>query len=342
MVEKINTDIMKTTAWIFALIVVFFCSCNGKKENSTTEYFELKEETLPFRVTCSKMSQDTLPLLPNELVSQLLRDMKNYQGNKMNMLTPIPEEWAVECKLISMSSDFDIWIITNTGEPTYKFLATVTTTQGDPSIIQSIPVAYNAGLEKTNFIESEQWTANIQDDYTVTVTKLYEKLFSLTDPLTPANESIHIKKEDVYSIESNGRINYKIPPSFNIDYRTIIQFADTAITGNILDEQWLWNSIEIQEVVEPVGILFGIATTRFDKLSIYNYHGEEIDIVDISSFLSKHNMGFLAIKKGEKPLFIPYSSSKECLQKAFKYFEMEYDFQESDTETSEEENEVSI
>jgi hypothetical protein len=333
---------MERTAWILALIVIFFCSCNTKKEENTTESLELKEEKLPYFATCSAIPQDTLPLLPNELVSSLLRDMKNYQGNKMNMLIPVFEEWEVECKLTPMSSDFDIWIISNKGESVYKFLATVSMASGFPFIIQSIPVAYNAGFEKTNFIESEQWTAVIKDDYTIVVTKIYEKLYSLTDSLIPDSESIHIKNEDVYSIESTGRITYKVPPSFTVDYRAIIQFADTANTGNILDEQWLWNSIEIQDVVEPAGILFGVVTTRFDKLSIYNYRGEEIDIIDISSFLSKHSMGFLAIKKGEKPLFIPYSSAKECLQKSFKYFELEYDFQESDSEASEEENEASI
>jgi hypothetical protein len=66
-----------------------------------------------------------------------------------------------------------------------------------------------------------------------------------------------------------------------------------------------------------------MATTRFDKLSIYNYRGDEVDMVDISSYLNKHNMGYLAVKKGEKPFFIPYSTSKECLRKAFNYFGIE-------------------
>jgi hypothetical protein len=328
--KKMGIYMLKKTAGIMIFMAVFFCSCNSKQETDTTANFELKEENLPYTVTCSDLPKDSLQILSNELVNQLFRDLKNHQGLRMSISVPLPEEWGVECKLMPMSSDFDIWIISNKGESTLKFLATVTEQSGIPFIIQSIPVACNAGVEKVNFIESEQWSAVVGDDYKIIVTKVYEKLYSLVDTVMEDNESATVRQEDIYYIESTGRITYEIPPSFNMDYRAIIQFADTAITGNILDEQWLWSTIEIQEVVEPMGILFETITSHFDKSVIYNYRGEKIDIIDISSFLNKHNMGFLAIKKGEKPLFIPYSSSEECLKKAFKYFEVEYNFQEVD------------
>ena len=307
---------------LFIFIAVFAVACGDRGKSVVNESFDLKEKKLPCSITFSKLQEDTAQVLTNELVNQLLRQFKKHEGNKMKIQTSIPENWSVEYKLTPMSSDFDIWIISNIGEPTYKFLATVNTSLEAVSIIQAIPVAYNVGIEKSNFIETEQWTAHIRDDYTVVVTKIYEKLYSLTDELNP-KESIHTKKEDIYTIENDGRITYEIPPSFNIDYLAIIQFADTASIGNVLDESWMWNSIEIQEVTEPAGVLFVIATTHFGKVSIYNYRGDEVDIIDISSYLTKHNMGYLAIKKGEKPIFIPYSSSKECLRKAFNYFGME-------------------
>jgi hypothetical protein len=309
-------------------IAVLAISCGNKKGDIPLNSFDLKEKKLPCTITCSTLSEDTAQILSTGLANDLLRYFKRHEGNKMKIQAPIPEDWGVEYKLIPMSQDFDIWIITNIGEPAYKLLATVNTQSETPTIIQAIPVACNLGIEKNNFIESEQWTAVIEDDYKIIVTKVYEKLYSLTDTLNFGKESVRIKKEDVYIIENDGKITYEAPPSFDMDYRAIIQFADTAAIGNVLDEQWLWNSIEIQEVIEPMDILFIPATTRFDKLSIYNYRGDEMDIIDISSYLNKHNIGYLAIKKGEKPFFIPYSSSKECLQKAFKYFGIENPLQE--------------
>jgi len=316
------------------LSTVLAVSCGNKKEILSDNYLNLKEMVLPCSIKCSALSEDTARVLTNELVNDLLRNFKQYEGNKMKIQTPIPEDWGVEYKLTPMSPDFDIWIITNIGEPAYKFLATVTTSSEKPSVIQAVPIAYSMGIEKNSFIESEQWTAVVQNDYKVIVTKIYEKLYSLTDTVNIGNESVSMKKEDIYTIENDGKISYEAPPKFDIDYRAIIQFADTAAIGNVLDEQWLWNSIDIQEFTEPVDILFGMATTRFDKLSIYNYRGDEVDIIDISSYLTKHNMGYLAVKKGEKPLFIPYSSSKECLQKAFKYFGIE-DLLQKDIEEEE-------
>ena len=313
---------MKRFCLLICLAVVV-SACGRKKEETAVNYLDLKEKKLPCNVSCSTLPEDTVRILNNDLANDLLRYFKQYEGNKMKIQTSIPEDWGVEYKLTPMSSDFDIWIITNLGDPTYKFLATVTATSDKPSVIQAIPIAYNVGIEKNNFIESEQWTAIVKNDYTVAVTKIYEKLYSLTDTINVGNESVSIKKEDIYIIENDGRITYETPPSFNIDYRAIIQFADTAVIGNVLDEQWLWNSIEIQGVIEEIDILFCMATTRFDKLSIYNYRGDEVDMVDISSYLSKHNMGYLAVKKGEKPFFIPYSISKECLRKAFSYFGIE-------------------
>ena len=308
---------------LLIFVTVFAVSCGSKKGDVSVNYLDLKEKKLPCTVTCSALSEDTALVLNTILANDLLRYFKRHEGNKMKIQTTIPEDWGVEYKLTPMSQDFDIWIITNIGEPAYKLLATVNTQSETPTIIQAIPVACNLGIEKNNFIESEQWTAVIEDDYKIIVTKVYEKLYSLTDTLNTDKESVRIKKEDVYIIENDGKITYETPPSFDMDYRAIIQFADTSAIGNVLDEQWLWNTIEIQEVIEPMNILFIPATTRFDKLSVYNYRGDEVDIIDISSCLNKHNIGYLALKKGEKPFFIPYSSSKECLQKAFKYFGIE-------------------
>jgi hypothetical protein len=308
---------------LFIVIAIFAFSCGSKAGDVRVNYIDLKEKKLPCTIACSTLTEDTAQVLITELVNDLLRYFKLYQGNKMKIQIPIPEDWGVEYKLTPMSPDFDIWIITNIGEPTYKFLATVTASTEIPSIIQAIPVAYSMGNEKNNFIESEDWTAVVQDDYKIIVTKIYEKLYSLTDSFNIENKSVTQKSEDIYIIENNGRITYEIPPTFDIDYRVIIQFADTAAIGNVLDENWFWNSIEIQEIIESMNILYSLATTCFDKLSIYNYRGDEVDIIDISSYLNKHNVGYLAIKKGKKPLFIPYTSSKECLQKAFNYFGIE-------------------
>jgi hypothetical protein len=318
---------------VFCFFIIGFIaySCQNKQQVGAEQSFELTEKRLPNIISFSD-EQDSVQILSDGFASQVLRYLKNYEGVKMKIQTPLPENWAVEYKLTSMSSDFDIWIISNTGDITHKMLATVTISQ-PPSIIQAVPVAYSAGIEKNNSIESEQWEAVVKEDYSIVVKKSYEKIYSMTDTAN-RHASTSIKTEDIYIIENNGKIRYEAPVVYDIDYRAIVQFADTTSTGNILGEDWLWNSIEIQEAAEPVGILFSTVTKDFSKLSIHNYRGDEVDIIDISPYLEKHNMGYLILQKGQKPVFAPYSSAKEFLPKVFKHFELEYIIEENDDELS--------
>ena len=322
----------KQSVCVLALCLIVF-SCGNNQPVGGEFSFDFPEEQLPCSISFVNNIDDSAQALPDNLVSQILRNLKKHEGTQAKIQTPIPESWTVEYKLTPMSSDFDIWILSNLRDATHKILATVTTTE-TPSVIQSVLVAYSAANEKKNHIESEQWTAVVKEDYTIVVEKLYEKIYSLSDMLSH-DESTSSKVEDVYIIENNGKIRYEIPVTYNIDYRAIVQFADTASIGNILNEDWIWNSIEIQEEVEPVGILFTTATKNFGKLSICNYHGEVIDVVDLSSFLEKHNMGYILLKKGQKPAFIPYASAKEILPKAFKHFGLEYEIEPELEETPE-------
>ena len=309
---------------IFSAVLIGFiiCSCENKPNVSGELSFDFPEEKLPYAISFSHVIGDSSCTLPDNIVNQILRNLKKHEGVPAKIQTSLPETWAVEYKLTPMSSDFDIWVISNLGDVTHKILATVTTAE-TPSVIQAVLVAYSAAIEKNNYIESEHWEAVVKEDYTIVVNKLYEKMYSLVDA-DGNDENVSSKNEDVYVIENNGKIRYEVPVKYDIDYRAIVQFADTASIGSIPGEDWLWNSIEIQEAAEPVGILFAIATKGFDKLSIYNYHGEEVDVVDISSFLAKHNMGYLVLQKGKKSVFIPYSSAKEILPKAFTHLGLEY------------------
>jgi hypothetical protein len=306
---------------------IALCACEQKQPSSVEQNFDLPQENLPNVIAFSQVEDSTLSL-PNELESQVLRYLKNYEGNKMKIQTPLPESWKVMYKLPPMSSDFDIWIVANAGDPTHKVLATVTSSS-PVSIIQAVPVAYNVGIEENNFIESEQWTSVVKEDYTIVVTKLYEKIYSLTDTAN-RQASTSSTTKDVYIIENNGKIRYETPVIYDIDYRAVVQFADTAAIENLLGEDWLWNSIEIQEMIEQEGILFSVITKDFNKVSIYSYRGEEVDVVDISPYLEKHNMGYLILEKKKKPIFIPYAPAKEILPKVFAHFSLEYQAEENE------------
>jgi len=280
----------------------------------------INELEVPCSIKCNNTIDDSAAVLPLGIANQLYRHLNQFDGGQFNILTKMPENWAVECKLTPFSPDFDIWIVSNTGESFIKLLVTLTTDE-TPIVIQALPLAYNIAIEETNYIESEFWTAEIDNSYQIIVAKRYERLYSIVDDSTE-NKSNTILQKDSYFIELDGKISYQNPETFDMDYMAIVQFADTSIIGD-LDENWVLYSIDIQANIESLNIFFVCVTSDFEKVEIKNYYGEVVDIVDISNFINKHNMGYLALKKGEKTLFIPYGTPEICLQKAANYFKMD-------------------
>ena len=287
----------------------------------------INEQELPCCIKCNNIVSDTMNILPLEVSNQFYKHINRFEGEQFNIVIPMPETWAIEFKLPSFSPDFDIWIVSNTGESILKLLVTITTNE-IPTIIQALPIAYNMAIEKTNYIESEFWSAEIDNSYHIAVTKKYERLYSITEE-SAENKSNSKMKTDDYLIELNGKISYQKAETFDVDYLAIVQFADTSVVG-ALDEDWVLYSMKIQEQTEPLNILFVMATSSFERVEIKNYHGDIVDIVDISSFINKHDRGYLALKKGEKMRFLPYATPDVCLQKIGSYFQIDIPTQEED------------
>ena len=302
---------------ICVLFFVYYSCFNDKIGDGNA--FIVDEQELPCGIRCNNTISDSNQILPMEIANQLYKHIKKFEGEQFNILTKTPDTWAVECKLTPFSPDFDIWVVSNMGESFIKLLVTLTSDE-TPTVIQALPIAYNIAIEEVNYIESEFWSADVDNSYNIIVNKKYERLYSITDDSTE-NRSNTVSKKDNYIIELNGKIAYQKPQTFDMDYLAIVQFADTSVIGT-LNEDWILYSIDIQEKIEALNIFFVTVTSDFDKVEIKNYHGETIDIVDISSFINKHNMGYLALKKGEKTLFVPYTTPEICLQKAANYFQM--------------------
>jgi len=303
----------------FYIVLFFFLSCSNNKDEGN-DIQNIEEQSFPCTIECNNTISDSVNLLPVGVANQLFKHIKKFEGTQFNILTKMPDTWGIECKLPSFSPNFELWIVSNTGESFIKLLAIVTAAE-NPTIIQALPIAYNVAVEEANYIESEYWSADIDNTYNVIVAKKYERLYSITEQ-NIENKSISTTKKDSYKIELDGKISYQKPETFDADYNAIIQFADTSVIGS-LNEDWVLNSMEVQEKIESLNILFITVTSYFDKVEIKNYYGETVDIVDISNFINKHNMGYLALKKGEKTLFIPYSTAERCLQKAEEYFKVD-------------------
>lgn len=302
------------------LLVITVCllsACHNK--NKDKNLYNLTEKTLPCSVSCADERNDSCSLLSNDLITQLIPLLKKSEGHQPLISASFPEGWVAEYRLENLSSDFDIWIISNQDDITHKALLTVKENENGYQIIDAILVAFSAANELKDSLESEEWSCNIDKDYTINVQKKYEKILSsLTDTLIPDNKLITYN--DLYHISLDGIISYEEPTTYDTDYMAIIQFADTSEMGVELDEDWIWNRIHMQEEIEDYSIFFIEATNHFDNISILNYQGDEVDKINITNFLTKYSKGYIFLKKGSKPHYQRYCPAEECLKNAFPYF----------------------
>lgn len=290
-------------------LLCILCSCH---RNNNTHIFVLNEKNVPCDITCQENTADTSNILPLNMVNQIIHALKTFEGTRFTLPVDIPDTWLAEYKLAAFA-DFDIWVITNADEPVYKILATISSDTSE--IIQAIPVAYNAANEMPQYIESEYWQCHVDDIYTITVSKEYERLQSLSNDSTANSQNRHKLTEDKYTIEADGSITYVELPHFDIEYEAVILFADTANMQVNTDETWLWNAISMQEHLEPVNIIFQEAYQKFDQLSVINYNGEEVDVVNISEQVNRYHIGYVLLVKNQAPLYIPYDTPHNCLRK---------------------------
>ncbi|MDD4209395.1 MAG: hypothetical protein PHI52_03560 [Bacteroidales bacterium] len=302
------------------VLVALLNGCKNKKPDEVS--YDLKERLLPCSIQCGDEKSDSLPILSIDIFNQFIPHMKVYPGHKPILLSKIPSDWEVEYQLENLSSEFDIWIISNVNEVSHKALLTIKKTETNFTVISALLIAYSAAIEHTDSLESEEWTCEIDKDYSIKIKKRYDKIFSsVIDTILLENKLI--QHEDTYHISLNGQISYQEPEIYETDYFAIIQFADTAESGIILDEDWIWNGIHMREQLEEKNVFFVEATQGFDHISILNYHGEEVDKINMSSFLTTYSKGYLFIKKDKSPKYHRYCPAEECVQKAFIYFEID-------------------
>ncbi len=307
---------MKKRILFLSLIMLLLVACHSS-DNEVAEII-LNEQQLPTTITCETNQNENTQVLDDSQSSFIIKQLKKVEKSFFTKIN-IRENWIVESKIESFSPNFDIWIIANEGEQYIKLLATI---DENGTFIDAIPIACNVGTEKTKYVESEYWQTQIDEEYRIIITKKYDKLYSLSDEGYESGKSYSKKAEDEYYITDDGTFVYVEKNIFNVDYKAIVMFADKEKLLNPLDDQWIWNAITIQENIESLNILFKEVYSDFDKISIYNYQGEEVDIVDISNFISTADKGFIILQKDKDPLFVPYNSPQNVLNKAMLFFEM--------------------
>lgn len=298
-------------------------ACRPKKEEFPAPVTMLE---LPCRIICGDQPSDSLPVLPEALQNQLYRYLKHVAGTGIRLKAPLPGQWKIEAGIESPSPDYDIWIVSGSGDAQYKMLLTVTVPErgGEPELVSALLAAYSCAEEQRYRIESEEWCAEMSEDYSVTVHKKYESLHSLGDTTSATHANSESTVRDEYRLQlAEGRFVYQ-EPVYNEPYRAVIQFMDTSGSAFSVDSLWVENAMAMQEALEPENVLFMEIFDRFQQVMVTNYEGELVDEVDLSDFLKTYSRGYIILEKGKKPRYLRYCPAAKALEAIFESWGIEY------------------
>ncbi len=318
----------KMRIWRRILLLLLCCytmaACRSKKDETVRPAVMID---VPCQIVCGDPQPDSLPILPEELQNQLYRYLKHVPGTAITLKASLPGEWRIEAGLESPSPDYNIWIVSGSEDAQYKMLLTVTVPEKEeecPTLISALPVAYSYAREQRYRIESEEWCADVMDDFTVIVHKKYELLHSLGDTVSSTHDNRESEVRDEYRLQlADGRFVYQ-EPEYNEPYRAIIQFMDTTVTSLSIDSLWIETAMAMQEALEPENVLFMEIFDRFQQVMVTNYEGELMDEVDLSDFLKTYRRGYIILEKGKKPRYLRYCPASEALEKIFGLWGLEY------------------
>ncbi|MBP5396667.1 MAG: hypothetical protein J6Y34_06725 [Bacteroidales bacterium] len=320
------TDKMKIWRRILLLLLCgcTLAACRSKKEEEIQPTVMLD---VPCQIVCDDPQPDSLPLLPEELQNQLYRYLKHVPGTAITLKAPLPGQWRIEAGLESPSPDYCIWVVSGSGEAQYKMLLTVTVPEREevcPELVSALLVAYSYAREQRYRIESEEWYAEVREDFTVTVHKKYEMIHSLGDTVSVTHDNRETEVRDEYRLQlADGRFVYQ-EPEYNEPYRAVIQFMDTMVAAFSVDSLWIETAMAMQEALEPENVLFMEIFDRFQQVMVTNYAGELMDEVDLSDFLKTYSRGYIILEKGKKPRYLRYCPASEAIAKIFGLWGLEY------------------
>lgn len=319
--------------WTLCLSFLFF-ACESKKKECLQPPVILD---VPCEITADAPVSDSLPLLSENIQTELYHYIKHVKGTSIFLRAELPESWYVEAAVESPSPDYDVYLVSSIGDASYKMLLTLSIpgeNEGDRELISALLVAYSYARESAYKIESEEWITQVDADYTFTIYKKLENLHSLSDTSTSTHANRSSEAKDVFRLdEMTGNFVFQ-EPEYTESYRAVLQFMDTTVSGLSINEEWVENTIAMQEVLEPENIYFMEIFSNFNQVMVTNYLGELVDEVNVSDFLKTYSRGYLILEKGKKARYLRYCPASEALGKILPNWGLNYTVPEVEEEAN--------
>lgn len=335
---KRNFVIFCISCFVFA-----FISCNNqddaKTDNLNKIYPELKP---PFRIGINQIKEkdSTFEIVLSKYKDRLISTIETQNPIlKFNY----HDRWKI-CYKINTKKTFDIFVVEQHDNQDAHSLMLITSKKEQPqNIISAVIVGLENYAEDVDKIESEDWSAIINENLNIKILKKHEIISSSSkEKIIDFSENTNIKKsidevEETYKINDDGSIVFVDKAIFNkqsaikqdLSYRAVIAFNKINSDDNIENsDEWMINNVEIQNACQLQNILFIQTYDNFNNVIISNNEGIQLDTIDISIITEKMQKGYVLVHSKMDPNFVDFTDIKTVLKAISAYFNIELLFDE--------------
>jgi hypothetical protein len=311
---------------IVACLLLFIISCGHIDDKNSLREQTIKELKLPATINFSESDTSLREFLSDELTGQLNELNKNQLKDHSKIKFNYHDKWNIGYRIKS-GKDFDIMVVEQEGDAKIKCL--ITLSKKKPiKIISSIIVALDNYNEVKGVLESENWSSEINTDFTVKVKKHYEKIVDEHE-VTNSGSSV-VNDHDIYKISEDGQITVISKTDATKQDSTLIQKYDAVIIfmnkpsdeAPQLSEEWLLYNTEVENFCATSGIQIQYCYDNFEQVSIFNSKKKAVAKLNIKKYALQYNSGYILASDDTPMIYVPYGSSDETIKYIKQYFNL--------------------
>lgn len=246
-------------------------------------------------------------------------------------------KWSI-CYRINTDENFDLYVAYQKNKFDSRILVLISTQKNQISkIISAVYVGLDNYSEISENIEFEEWSTMINPDLSLKVHKQYQLISALeVEKNNDFLENVNTKKskteiEETYRIKNNGQIEFinkavfsePSVPENKLSYRAVIAFKTSNEEDDPINDEWILNNVEIQNICSYQNILFIQSYDNFNQIVISNESGNIMDTLDISFITNKISKGYVMVQSKNDPSFIEFGEKNDILKAISNYFSIE-------------------
>ncbi|MBR4136722.1 MAG: hypothetical protein IKU03_10025 [Bacteroidales bacterium] len=313
----------KTVYLLLFSLLLWTTGCHNKHRNDsvTDENFDYPVGLITDTISTSISDEETLYTMEELLLENFLRQSNQYQGQKVTMRTPLPEEWGV--LMVERLPEGRELMLVQSKNREWKYLL-VTSGFGTQRILDLMPVAVNLANQNGDVLETEKWSTYRQPDGAFRIIKNYD----WTHSVTGATRQQVLENPEKYHRQHTYTEQYIINDMGHfeaVEIDTLPDYKAVVFFYNINEKPEMWDEYMemLESYCEENNILYEEVYQEYNRVILHNYDMSFSIEVDITPYTESLTQGLVLMGHGLEPKTIPFGNFEFMQMVINRYFHLD-------------------